>query len=240
MGQAWELVRLRPHRRSPEACPAPAASANSESSPKPNYYYPIPNGNGAIEEDVAPYDFAKIYNLPSGWPSTSSANGTGQTITIIGTSDINTSDVSQFKTAFGLPAGLPLVTAHGPDGDPGNCGSNPSTDVCTGGDLDENSLDVEWSGAVAPGAQVVLVTDAYNSQTAPTNDPIYDGAQWAIENTTVSGSAVYGSHIVSVSYGECELVGGTSSNVAYTTCGKRPPPRYSRLCFHGRLRLALL
>jgi trimeric autotransporter adhesin len=193
--------------------PAPAASAHSTSSPKPAFY--IANYNEGVEEDVAPADFASIYNLPSGWPASASANGTGQIITIIGTSDITAADVTNFKTAFGLPAGTAPVTAHGPDGDPGNCGLNPSDDACGDGDLEENSLDVEWSGAVAPGAQVVLVTDAYNNQQTPTNDPVFDGAQWAIDNAVVSGSAVYGSRIVSVSYGECELYSGTSSNVAY-------------------------
>jgi trimeric autotransporter adhesin len=193
--------------------PAPAASAHSTSSPRPAFY--IADYNEGVEEDVAPADFASIYNLPSGWPSTSSANGTGQIITVVGTSDIDTTDVTNFKTAFGLPAGAAPVIAHGPDGDPGNCGNNPTDDACTDGDLEENSLDVEWSGAVAPGAQIVLVTDAYNNQQTPTNDPIFDGAQWAINNALVSGSAVYGSRIVSVSYGLCELYSGTSSNVAY-------------------------
>jgi subtilase family serine protease len=194
--------------------PHASASANSTSSSRPDFFYQI-SGNSIVEEDVAPYDFAKIYNLPSGWPNTASANGTGQTITVIGTSDIDTTDVANFKKAFGLPTGLTPVIAHGPDGDPGNCASNPSGSYCNSGDLDENSLDVEWSGAVAPGAQIVLVTDAYNSQTNPTNDPLFDGAQWAIDQTSVSGSAVSGSHILSLSYGQCELVNGTASNVAY-------------------------
>jgi subtilase family serine protease len=184
-------------------------------SPHPNFYYPIKNSSGttvAVEEDVAPYDFASIYNLPSGWPN--SNNGSGQTISIIGTSDIDLSDVTQFKTVFGLPAGKTPIIAHNPaDGDPGVCSG--STNICNGGDLDENSLDVEWSGAVAPGAQIVLVTDAYNSQTNPTNDPIFDGAQWVVDNVDVQGTAVYGSRIMSLSYGECELGNGTASNVAY-------------------------
>jgi hypothetical protein len=187
-----------------------AASANSASSPKPDFYFPY-SSSTAVEEDVAPYDFATIYNLPSGWPN--SNNGSGQTISIIGTSDIDLTDVSNFKSAFGLPAGLTPVIAHGPDGDPGIC--TGSTNACSDGDLVENSLDVEWSGAVAPGAQIVLVTDAYNSQTTPTNDPIRDGAQWVVENATVQGTAVYGSRIMSISYGECELFNGTASNVAY-------------------------
>jgi subtilase family serine protease len=188
---------------------APAASANSASSTKPNFY--IANFNLGVEEDVAPFDFAKIYNLPSTWPT--SANGAGQTITIVGTSDIELGDVANFKSAFGLPAGTAPVIAHGPDGDPGVC--TGSTNACNSDDLDENSLDVEWSGAVAAGAQIVLVTNAYNSQSAPTNDPVFDGAQWAIDNAYVKGSPVYGSRILSSSYGECELFNGTASNVAY-------------------------
>jgi hypothetical protein len=187
-----------------------SAAAKPVSSPTPDFYFPI-SGTTAVEEDVAPYDFAAIYNLPSGWPT--SNNGSGQTIAIIGTSDIDLTDVSTFKSAFGLPAGSAPVIAHGPDGDPGIC--TGSTTACSGGDLDENSLDVEWSGAVAPGAQIVLVTDAYNSQTTPTNDPIYDGAQWVVDNADVQGTAVYGARIVSISYGQCELFNGTASNVAY-------------------------
>jgi hypothetical protein len=188
------------------------ASAKLASSPKPGFY--INDYNFGVEEDVAPFDFAKIYNLPSGWPT--SSNGSGQIITIIGTSDIDTGDVTNFKSAFGLPAGLTPGLAHGPDGDPGNCGANPDTDACNDGDLDENSLDVEWSGAVAPGAQIVLVTDAYLPTPAnPTNDPIFDGAQWAVSNVDVKGSAIYGSRILSLSYGLCELGEGTSGNVAY-------------------------
>ncbi len=191
----------------------PAASGSSASQGGTNYVFTYPDSNGVLEEDVTPFDFAKIYSLPSGWPT--SNNGAGQTITILGTSDVNSGDFTTFRSAFGLPTTPALVTAHGPDGDPGNCGSNPAGDWCSDGDLDENSLDVEVSGGVAPGAQIVLVTDAYNSQTAPTNDPIYDDAQWTITNAFVSGSQVYGSRIMSSSYGFCELVNTTASNVAY-------------------------
>jgi subtilase family serine protease len=185
------------------------ASANSASPRSPNYYFAY--GGGPIEEDVAPFDFAKIYNLPSAWPA--SANGAGQIITILGTSDIALADVTNFRSSFGLPAGPALITAHGPDGDPNICTSN--SNPCGVSDLEENSLDVEWSGGVAPGAQIVLVTDAYNSNTAPTNDPIYDDAQWAIANAFVSGSQVYGSRILSSSYGICELVNTSATNAAY-------------------------
>jgi len=187
-----------------------AALAKPATSPRPNFYFPY-SGSTAIEEDVAPYDFATIYNLLPAWNN--HTTGSGQTIAIIGTSDIDLTDVSSFKSAFGLPAALPPVIAHGPDGDPGIC--TVSANACNSDDLDENSLDVEWSGAVATGAQIVLVTGAYNSQTDPTNDPLFDSAQWVIDNASVSGTAVYGSRIMSLSYGQCELFDGTASNVAY-------------------------
>ncbi len=209
----WVKVQNSPGASQTLGALPPHSSRTSvePSAPKPNFYFPISNSGGAVEEDVAPYDFAAIYNLPATWPNT--ANGSGQTIAIIGTSDINLTDVSSFKSAFGLPAGAAPAIAHGPDGDPGIC--TGGTNACNSGDLDENSLDVEWSGAVAPGAQIVLVTDAYNSQTTPTNDPVLDGAQWVVDNAYVQGSAVNGARIMSVSYGQCELFLGTASNVAY-------------------------
>ena len=81
--------------------------------------------------------------------------------------------------------------------------------------MTENSLDVEVSGAVAPQAQIVLVASGFNSQTNPTNDNVYDSSKYIVDNINDSTSAVYGAHVMSVSYGLCELMNGTSSNVAY-------------------------
>jgi subtilase family serine protease len=188
------------------ARPRPAATFSSLG---PQFTY---SGSSYVEEDVAPYDFASMYNVQPLWSN--HIDGTGQSIVIIGTSDINTADISAFKSAFGLPAGTTPVMAHPSGGsDPGICTS--TSNVCGIGDLQENSLDVEWSGAVAPGAQIVLVNSAYNSQTNPTNDPIFQSAQWVVNNVNVQGSAVYGAHIMSISYGSCELGMGTASNVAY-------------------------
>ena len=186
-------------RRQPGATFAPTG---------PQFTY---SGKGYVVEDITPFDFDAIYSLPSGWPT--SNNGSGQTIAIIGTSDVNSSDIAQFKNVFGLPAGSAPTMVHVNNADPGVCTS--STNVCGVGDLEENTLDVEWSGAVAPGAQIVLVNEAYNSQTNPTNDPIYDSSQWVVNNVGVQGSNVYGIHIMSISYGSCELGMGTASNVAY-------------------------
>jgi hypothetical protein len=201
------------------AAPHPLASLPSK---RPRSEFGISgtsDGNSYLEEDVAPYDFATIYNVLPLWKASTPINGTGETIAIAGTSDITASDVSQFRSAFGLPAGLTPIVDAGVNGtDPGVCTGD--VNICNSSDLLENSLDVEWSGAVAPGAQIVLATSGYNSQTAPTNDPIFESAQFVVENhgsgsSTASIKDVAGASILSVSYGICELGEGTSGNVAY-------------------------
>ena len=96
--------------------------------------------------------------------------------------------------------------------DPGICtAATNSGSLCTIEDLTENSLDVEWSGAVAPGAQVVLVTSGQSTS----NDPIYESAQYIIGQYGVASSPLQNVHILSVSYGECELGMGATNNSLY-------------------------
>jgi hypothetical protein len=189
------------------AATAPARAAKF-SALQPMYGY-APDSSEVVE-DVTPNDFATIYNVKPLWNS--SITGTGQTIAILGTSDVNLSDMVTFKSTFGLPAGLAPIIVNG-GADPGVCTS--SSGACNVGDLEENTLDVEWSGAVAPGAQVVEVTTAYNSQSNPTNDPLYSDARYVISNVNNSGSPLYNARIMSLSYGQCELGNGTAANVAY-------------------------
>src|SRR5579864_4042622 len=87
---------------------------------------------------VGPGDFAQIYNLPT------NVTGTGVTIALVGDSNINVQDAHDFRSMFGLPTNDPTVVVNGPD--PGLTG-----------DEGEADLDVQWSGAVAPGANIVLV-----------------------------------------------------------------------------------
>ena len=79
-------------------------------------------------------------------------DGTGQSIAIIGVSNINLQDVADFRTLFGLPTGganTPIVVIDGAD--PG---------IVNDGSETEALLDVEWSGGVAKGAQIHFVTAA--------------------------------------------------------------------------------
>src|SRR5467141_2998705 len=84
---------------------------------------------------VGPADFAKIYNVPSTF------DGTGQSIAIVGQSNINLQDVRDFRTIFGLPTNDPQIILNGAD--PG----------LVSGDEGESDLDVEWAGAIAPKAK---------------------------------------------------------------------------------------
>jgi len=182
---------------------SPTANA-AEIGARPNIGFSC--GSGCQLEDVTPFDFAAIYNVAPVWSS--GVNGTGQTIAIVATSDVKQSDVSSFKSTFGLSAGLNLITklAHGSD--PGNCKSTASpsstNNWCTLDDQIENALDVEWAGAMAPGAQITLVV---SGATSASDDTVFDSAQYAVQNNTAK--------ILNVSYGLCELFLGTSGNTSY-------------------------
>jgi subtilase family serine protease len=157
-------------------------------------------------EDLTPYDYATIYNVLPLWNNASPIDGTGQTIAVTGTSDINAADVAQFRSVFGLPAGPALKQMKGVNGqDPGVCPSPSGTTYpCTVEDLIENSLDVEWAGAVAKNAQIILVTSA---QKSASDDAIYDSSSYVVQNNVAK--------ILNVSYGECELGMGAAGNLLY-------------------------
>jgi len=181
---------------------------------------PASGGNSALQlEDVSPFDFATIYNVLPLWNAGTPINGTGQTIAIAGTSDIclgqtdpaclyngsYNNDVANFRSTFGLPA---YTAANQPTAVSGN---NTALRVCTAqsgactiNDLIENSIDVEWAGAVAPGAKIILVASYPNS---PSDDPLYDSESYIVDNKTAS--------IMNSSYGLCELYAGTAGNVDY-------------------------
>ena len=148
----------------------------------------VATGNGTFEL-ISPYDFATIYNLLPLWNA--GIDGTGQTIAIAGRSDISLSDVATFRSAFGLPANPPTIIVNGTD--PG---------VPSAGDKAENTLDVEWSGAVAKGAKIKFVTTASTA----TSDGAVASAIYIIENNVAP--------VMSFSYGNCELAYGSSGNTA--------------------------
>ncbi len=103
---------------------------------------------------VGPYDFAKIYNVLPLWNASPVIDGTGQSIAILGRSDIVLQEcVRDFRALFNLPANDPNFIVNGVD--PG----------IISGDETEAVLDVEWSGAVAKGATIHLVISSSTETT---------------------------------------------------------------------------
>jgi subtilase family serine protease len=205
----WERIA------EPSLSGASGKVANSElasGAKRPRPQFGTIGGSGSSTypvEDVAPYDFATIYNVLPLWNA--NIDGKGQTIAIAGTSNINLADVTAFRSAFGLPAyaaspasgaTVSVQVANGTD--PGQC--TATTGNCTISDLIENSLDVEWSGAVAKGASIVLVVSGANSATT---DTLYSSEHYIVQNKTAE--------IMNVSYGECELGLGVTGNQEYNT-----------------------
>jgi hypothetical protein len=172
---------------------------------RPKPLFGTTDAYGDVIEDVAPFDFATIYNVLPLWQQSTAIDGTGQKIAIAGTSNIVPADVAAFRTAFGLPTGAaantPTVIIT--NSDPGTCPT--FADSCSG-DLVENTLDVEWAGAVAKGASILLVTSS-----APTvsTDPLYLSESYIVQNNTAP--------IMNVSYGACEVALGTAGNAQYNS-----------------------
>lgn len=175
-------------------------------------------GTPAAIEDISPYDFATIYNVLPLWQAATPITGAGQTIAIVGTSNINLADVTAFRAAFGLPAYPASPTSSQPGvevvippatTDPGDCpGAASPTSTCAGGLL-ENSVDVEWSGSVATGAHIILVASSPGSGNDYTSDPVWISSSYIVDNDLAP--------IMNVSYGECELGLGTAGNAGYNT-----------------------
>ncbi len=147
---------------------------------------------------LGPADFAKVYNIPSG------ANGSGQTVAIIGDSDICTTggmvtvlpigctqdDILAFRTLFGLTGNNTQVLVDG--GDPG-----------INSDETEADLDVEWTGAVAPNATVLFVTAGDTEVSAG----IDLAAMRVVDNNLAP--------VMNESFGECEENLGNAGNNFY-------------------------
>ena len=135
---------------------------------------------------LAPADWAMIYNVRPLY--TANLNGTGQSIAVVGRSNVKLSDIESFRSQFGLPVNDPtVILAQGSD--PG---------FTADGDSTEATLDVEWAGAIAPGAQVKFVI----AGSTATADGVDLAAMYAVNHNVAP--------VLSMSYGSCESEMGAS------------------------------
>jgi hypothetical protein len=136
-----------------------------------------------------PADWATIYDLNSLYAA--SVTGKGTSIAIVGRSNIVLSDVALFRAAAGLAANLPTVVL---------VSTNPGL---LSGDQDESTLDVEWSGATAPGATVKFVVGTSSA----TTDGVDLSAQYIVNHDVAT--------VMSTSYGSCEQDMGATELAFY-------------------------
>ncbi len=178
------------------ASPAPTSTNPKAMTIRPGVNQPnitVPNNNGGNAYYVTPADAATIYNTPNSTLNknhTGSLNltGTGVTIGIAGDSNVDVSNVANYRSLFGLPAKAPTVVVDG--NDPG-----------TGSDDEvEALLDLEVASAIAPGASLTL----YTAQDTTFQSGLNLAIQRALDDNAIN--------ILNVSFGGCEAYQGQSGN----------------------------
>ncbi|HWF09473.1 MAG TPA: protease pro-enzyme activation domain-containing protein [Bryobacteraceae bacterium] len=110
----------------------------------PAKFVPVPDpsyNRGAVHY-LVPEDFATIYDVAPLYQA--GYDGAGQSIAIVGASDILISDIRSFRTRYNLPANDPRLVPY--DVDPGFNGNQV-----------EANLDLEWAGAIAPRATIYYI-----------------------------------------------------------------------------------
>jgi pseudomonalisin len=148
---------------------------------------PTPQFTSGRSYYLAPADFATIYDLHPAYQQ--AINGAGQSIAVVARSNINMSDVLQFRSSFDLPANIPQIVVNGTD--PGIWSASEET---------EADLDVEWSGAIAKAAAIKFVV----SKSTNSTDGVYLSAEYIVSHNLAP--------ILTVSFGLCEPQLGISGN----------------------------
>ena len=133
---------------------------------------------------LTPADVAKIYNIQPLYDA--GIDGTGQTIAIVGRSNIDVQNVRDFRKLMNLPVNDPEIIVNGDD---------PSQTA----DAGEAMLDVTWSGAVAPKAHIKFVVSQSNFA-----DGVDVSAAYIVDHDLAP--------VMSTSYGSCETLIGPIEN----------------------------
>lgn len=190
-GMTLGVQHLNTFRPAPHVIQRPVHVVPHNSSATLNPAYTVQGQNGTELNLVAPADSATIYNINGLYNS--GASGTGQTIAIVGQTDITKyqADIANFRSLSGLNASnMPtqiLVTTP-----------NTGPAVVSPGDLQEADIDVEWSGAIASDAAILYITVGSNQ-----NYSVFDSLEYAIHNPLIANKTKF-VPVISISYGACE------------------------------------
>jgi subtilase family serine protease len=163
----------------------------------PEYF----NGNFAQPDFLAPDDIATIYDISALYSA--GIDGTGQKLAVIGQTDIDLSDLTNFRTGFGLSSiscttNSDLITA---------CSDPHLQYVLVQGATDPGQTriqdlaladqEIEWAGAVARNAQIIYV----NAPAVVSNGNLSGGVHMAWYDAIDNNRAP----VISMSYARCEF-----------------------------------
>ncbi|MGA3125859.1 MAG: protease pro-enzyme activation domain-containing protein [Candidatus Korobacteraceae bacterium] len=152
-------------------------------------------GNTPLHVLVAD-DLQTIYNAKPLFAETTSIDGSGQSIAILARSNILASDFQQYRALFQPFARMDALSVVVDGVDPG---------PTYGADQVESTADVEYAGAMAPNAKLLLVVSSSTFNT----DGIALSALYAVENNLAP--------VISLSYNACEAELAASGNQFYSS-----------------------
>jgi subtilase family serine protease len=134
---------------------------------------------------LTPKDVDTIYDINTAY--TDGYTGTGQSIAVVGQSEVYLSDVENFQNAAGLAVKDPTLVLVPDSGSP----------AVSSGDEAESDIDMEYSGGIGTGATIYLVYVGDNS-----NYSVWDSINYAVDTLIAP--------VISISYGDCETDLGAS------------------------------
>ncbi len=158
------------------------------------------SSDNSIYYPITPYDFAALYDLTPLWNASTPVDGTGETIAVVGDSDINPADFVNFRASFGLPLGSQTATGTQYLNIIYN-GTKPAVQS----DEFHADGDTQWASAAAKGA----VIDYVASQTTEATSGQMLSVGYIVDNNLAP--------ILVDSYSTCELTLGAAGNAFYAS-----------------------
>jgi subtilase family serine protease len=134
---------------------------------------------------LTPKDVDTIYDINTA--HNDGYTGAGQSIAVVGQSEVYLSDVENFQKAAGLTVKDPTLVLVPDSGSP----------AVSSGDEAESDIDMEYSGGIGTGATIYLVYVGDNS-----NYSVWDSISYAVDTLIAP--------VISISYGDCETDLGSS------------------------------
>ncbi len=199
-----------------QASPTPTPTPRIFPTPIPQTHPFQPDGTGPTTQQClsalgypcySPEQIQQAFHLPALYKQ--GYDGTGQTIVILGAGHTTTlkADLHRFDHVWGLPdpPSFKIMNVAGP----------PVPYTCPDKEDDlalENTLDVEWAHAIAPGANIILLIGSNDSGGSKEDNCLFYGLDRALNYALDNHLG----QIVTISYGGSELgvIGETAEDKA--------------------------